>query len=150
MRARTIGNTIFLAGLILWPLSVAQPAQKTPAKSISTTITLHLPNGTTSSTPATGPAGMTVERAMQSAGLKYNVTYFKGLGYALMQVMGQPPQTSGDFTAGSPFWFLCVDDLNPNMGMSSKRLRNGDRVDWYWVTGSLGKCPKDGPSPKQK
>jgi hypothetical protein len=116
----SIFATALAIGLAVGPLAQAQV--------INATLVVHFPNGTAPSFPVTGQTGMTVEQLMQRAKLKYTATFFPSVGgYALMQVQNVPPQTNGQF--GSPFWWLCVNEVSAKLGMSAQTVMNGDEIE---------------------
>jgi len=77
--------------------------------------------------------GITVERAMQNAGIKYVTAWFPGLGDALLIAEGTPMLTNG--ALGSPFWWLCVDGRSPKRGMSGAVIPSPrSSVVWSWTS----------------
>lgn len=106
------------------------------------TIVVHPGSGAPDKTykaAALGMVPMTVERAMQSAGMKYTATWFPNTpGYAAMIIEGMPPTTTGNF--GTSYWMVCVDGYGAAAGLQTL-VRAGNQVEWSLVTG--GKCPKD-------
>lgn len=109
------------------------------AQQVKVTLVIHQP-GSAPTYPVQGPAGMTVEQVMQKAGIKYTVAFFPNVGgYALLQVGTVPTQTNGAFS--SPFWWLCVNGLSAQLGMSAQTVADGDEVAWFYTKDS--KCPKD-------
>jgi len=127
-RIAVITLAIFLGQLT--PIADAQTSNVTITVHVTTPKVYHVPVS----------PGTTVEKAMQLAKMQYNATWYPSVGgYAAMILEGTPPTTTGSF--GSPFWWLCINDLSASAGMSAQQVSNGDNVDWYYVTD--GKCPKD-------
>jgi len=140
---RVTQRALVVCGFLLTAVGFATATNSATITSPVATITLHMPDGSAKSFPVRGQEGITVERAMQLARIRYTVSYYGSVGYVLMQANDQPPQTNGELKRGEPFWLLCVNDRNPHIGMSSVKLKANDRVDWYWTTNGQDKCPMD-------
>jgi hypothetical protein len=89
--------------------------------------------------PTLGQAPLTLEQAMEAAGVHFTATWFPSVpGYAAMIIDGDPSNTTGNFS--SPFWWACINGLSSAAGLQTL-VKAGDQVDWIKVT--VGKCPKD-------
>jgi hypothetical protein len=104
-------------------------------------ITVHLSAGPkVHSAPTLGLAPLTIEQAMQAAGVSYTASWFSSVpGYAAMIIDGQPSSTNGNF--GSPFWWACVNGYSRTAGLQTF-IKGGDQVDWLWVT-QPNQCTND-------
>ncbi len=103
-------------------------------------ITVHTSGGDQKHTaPAVGQAPVTLEQAMQTAGVTYTATWFSSVpGYAAMIIDGQPSTTNGNFA--TPFWWVCINGYSSAAGLQTL-VKAGDQIEWSWVT--TGKCAKD-------
>ncbi|HEU0147005.1 MAG TPA: hypothetical protein VFR21_09020 [Bradyrhizobium sp.] len=103
-------------------------------------ITVHTSQGDRSHTaPALGLAPVSLERAMQGAGIVYTATWFPSVpGYAAMIIDGDPDKTTGSFE--TPFWWACVNGFSSAAGLQTS-IKGGDQVEWFKL--SAGKCPSD-------
>lgn len=121
---------------LAWLLVSAGAAQ---AETDSIAIVVNTTKGAiTHVAPVLGKAPISVERAMQAAGLPYTATWFPNIpGYAAMIIEDEPATTSGGF--GTPFWWLCVNGYDSASGMQTL-VKAGDALEWSLVTD--GKCPK--------
>jgi hypothetical protein len=106
-------------------------------------IAVHLSTGLKQhAAPTLGAAPVTLEWAMQAAGVAYTASWFSSVpGYAAMIIDDQPATTNGKF--GSPFWWACVNGYSSAAGLQTF-IKGGDQIDWLWVTEG-NKCPKDTP-----
>ena len=135
----------FLAVLMFAQLSTAQEA------AASIPITMSFPGGPSNFT-ASVSGTVTVEKAMQVAGIKYTATNFsQSLGYALMLFFPSPnspfpASTNGNF--GSTFWWLCVNGRSANQGMSFQPVSAGDKILWLWTNRAV--CPNDNADAQSK
>jgi hypothetical protein len=97
-------------------------------------LTFNIPSQSPITKPAPWHPGITVENAMQQAGIKYVTAWFPNLrSNALLIAEGNPVSTTGDL--GSPFWFLCINGKNPGKGMTTARIPSArSKVEWFWTT----------------
>ena len=92
-------------------------------------ITVHTSTGDREHlAPTVGQAPISLERAMQAAGITYTATWFPNVpGYAAMIIDGDPSKTNGDF--GTPFWWACIDGYSSAAGLQTL-IRDGMHVEW--------------------
>jgi hypothetical protein len=82
---------------------------------------------------------MSLERAMQTAGVTYTATWFPSVpGYAAMIIDGEPDKTTGGFE--STFWWVCINGYSSAAGLQTL-VKSGDQIEWFRLT--TGKCAKD-------
>lgn len=103
-------------------------------------ITVHTSHGDRShAAPVLGQAPISLERAMQGAGITYTATWFPSVpGYAAMIIDGDPDKTTGGFE--TPFWWACINGFSSAAGLQTL-VKGGDQVEWLKL--SAGKCPND-------
>ena len=120
------------------PVRVEAPVSAEASTTVE--MTVHTTKGSVPhSAPMLGKAPMTLEGAMQAAGVPYTATWFPNVpGYAAMIIDGEPATTTGQLA--SPFWWACIDGYSSAAGLQTL-VRAGNRVDWTW--GSNVTCPKD-------
>lgn len=91
------------------------------------------------SAPTLGQVPLTLEKAMQAAGVPFTSTWFPSVpGYAAMIIDGDPDKTTGGFEAS--FWWACINGYSSAAGLQTL-VKSGDQVEWTRMT--QGKCPKD-------
>lgn len=141
MKACAALKQIAVAGICL---SFAAINASAADPGIKATIVVHETSGQAKTYPVQGSGNLTVEQAMQLAGMKYAVTYFPNLnGYAAIQIDGVPKTTNGNL--GSPAWYLCINGMSAHAGMSKQEVADGDQVAWYYT--KKFQCPKDASQP---
>lgn len=117
----------FLIGLFVVAASAVQAAGR------NVVLTFNIPGQAPITHATPWSPGMTVERAMQRAGIKYVTGWFPGLGDALLIAEGTPMITNG--ALGSPFWWLCVNGRAPKRGMSEALIPSArSSVVWSWTS----------------
>ncbi|MGJ4992777.1 hypothetical protein ACQR0Z_00065 [Bradyrhizobium sp. HKCCYLS3077] len=123
-------RTALLATAILAATTIGAAAQ-------TVALTFNIPGQPPVSHPAKWRPGITVEQAMQGAGIKYVTAWYPRLGNALVIAEGTPLVTNGGL--GSPFWWLCVDGKAPkrggkDVGMSQALIPSArSTVTWSWT-----------------
>lgn len=126
---------------LLSPLTISMPLATAVAASPAQTIEITV-NGVSPGkfvAPAQGQLPITIEQAMQAAGVSYTASWFPNVpGYGAVIIQGLPASTSG--TLGSTYWRVCVDGFSAAAGMQTY-VKAGSIVEWAY--GTTGKCPKD-------
>src|SRR5262249_6291851 len=113
------------------------------AQSANITITVHVTPTPKTYSVQVSP-GTTVETTMQQAKMQYTATWFPSVGgYSPMILENTPSTTNGAF--GSQYWWLCINEVSAQLGMSAQPDNDGDTIGWYYI--SDAKCPRDAAKP---